>query len=296
MSLPDGIVPASARAGVGFALLSLLFAGLNDVVFKRYVVGGRSRGVLMLGIGVVWTALQLALFAARGTPLALDARTAGFGAAAGALLVGSNLLLLESLAHVDLSLGSTIYRLNTIGVVLLSYVFLDERIGVHKALGVGLGVAAVLLLSHRPMRVSRSPHDALFVGGVILAALLRAGYGVVTREAMLEQASSAPMLLVISSSWIVGGALYGALKERQLRLTREKVAYSAISGTLVFVIVWFLLAAVEHGEASVVIPIANMSFLVALAVSLATGMERLTGRKALAVCSAIGAIVLLSRA
>jgi drug/metabolite transporter (DMT)-like permease len=296
MDVLGSLVPASARAAVGFALLSFLFAGLNDVVFKRYVLGGRSRGMLVLGIGVVWTALQLAFFTIRGTQLRLDPATLAFGLAAGALLVGSNLLLLESLAHVDLSLGSTIYRLNTLGVVLLSFLFLGERVGPSKGLGIALGVLAVLLLSQRPARHARAPRDALFLAAVILAALLRAAYGVTTRKAMLEEIEPAPLLLVVSSCWIVGGAAYALARERPLRLTREKAAYAALSGTFVFVIVYFLLLAVEHGEASVVIPIANMSFVIALGVSLVTGMERLTVRKALAVAAAVAAIVFLSRA
>jgi drug/metabolite transporter (DMT)-like permease len=292
----DVLAGGTAGAAIGFALVSFLFAGLNDVAFKRYVVGGRSRGMLVLGIGVVWTALQLAFLAARGVSLRLDPDTLRFGLAAGALLVASNLLLLESLARVDLSLGSTIYRLNTLGVVLLSYLFLGERIGPWKGAGIALGVAAVLLLSQRPARHARTPGDALLVAAVIAAAMLRSAYGVTTRQAMLEHVAPEPMLLLVSASWIVGGAAYALARERRLRLTREKAVYAAVSGAFVFVIVTSLMLAVEHGEASVVIPIANMSFVIALSVSLLSGMEKLTPRKALAVCAAIAAIALLSRA
>jgi drug/metabolite transporter (DMT)-like permease len=285
------------RSAVAFALASFLFAGVNDLVFKRYAVGGtRSRGMLVLGIGVVWTALQLAFSAARGDALSLDPVTVRYGVAAGALLVLSNLLLLESFAHVDLSLGSTIYRLNTVGVVVLSWLLLGESVGPAKASGVALGVGAVLLLSQRPARHAHVARDRVFVLAVVLASLLRAGYGVTTRQAMLSRASGPTLLLLVSASWIVGGAAYAALRDGRLRLTREKAVYSAVSGSLVFVIVWTLLMAVERGEASVVIPIANMSFVVALAASLATGMERLTVRKALAVAFAAGAIVLLAQA
>jgi len=41
-----------------FALLSLCFAGLNDVAFKRYSAKDRSRGMLVFGIGLVWALLQ----------------------------------------------------------------------------------------------------------------------------------------------------------------------------------------------------------------------------------------------
>lgn len=281
---------------VGFALLSLLFAGLNDLVFKRYAVSERSSGMLVLGIGVVWTAIQAVVFGALPGPLRLDAATLLHGGVAGALLVGSNLLLIESLRHVELSLGSTIYRLNTVAVALLSFAVLDEPLGAAKLGGIGLGALAVLLLSHRPGWHPPGSRHGLFVAAVVLAALLRATYGVVTRNAMLSQVPREPFLLVVSASWIAGGAAYALAKDGRLRLTREKAAYSAISGTLVFVIVYTLLRAVERGEASVVIPIANMSFLVALAISLATRLEPLTARKVAAAIVAAGAIALLSRA
>lgn len=292
----EGLTAALGGGAVAFALLSLLFAGVNDVVFKRYSAGGRSRGMLVLGIGVVWTALLLATFRARGVPVEVDGPALAYGLAAGALLVASNLLLLESLGHVDLGLASTIYRLNTVGVVVLSALLLGERIPAVKGAGVAAGIGAVLLLAHRPARHARSARDAAFLGAVILASLLRAGYGVTTRAAMVAGVAPEPVLLLVAASWIAGGALYALARDRGLRLTREGARYAAVSGALVFLIVYALLLAVERGEASVVIPIANMSFVVALGISLATGMERLDGRKLLAVCAAVAAIVLLSRA
>lgn len=289
--------PSFARGdGVGFALLSFLFAGLNDIVFKRYSLSGASRGMLVLGIGIAWTTLQAVVFTLGARPLTFDGTTLAFGAAAGALLVASNLLLLESFAKVDLSLGSTIYRLNTVAVVALSALFLGERIGAGKLAGIALGVLAVLLLSRRPAWHPRGEGQAVLVGAVIAAALLRAAYGVLTRKAMLAHARPESLLLLVSSSWIVGGAVYALATDRRLRVTRATAAYASLSGTFVFVIVYCLMRAVERGEASVVIPIANMSFVVALAVSLATGMEKPTARKALAVGLAVGAIVLLARA
>jgi drug/metabolite transporter (DMT)-like permease len=295
--MSDAGVPAFVGGGgVGFALLSFFFAGLNDTIFKRYSLSGASRGMLVLGIGIAWTGLQLLVVGLGEAPLTFDATTVGFGAAAGVLLVVSNILLLESFARVDLSLGSTIYRLNTVAVVVLSSLLLEERLGAAKVGGIALGVLAVVLLSQPPSWHPPRRGHAVFVACVIAAALLRATYGVLTRKAMLAHASPRPLLLLISSSWIVGGGAYALVKDRRLRFTREKAAYAALSGTFVFLIVYFLMRAVEHGEASVVIPIANMSFLVALVVAFATGMEKPTARKVLAVSLAVGAIVLLARA
>ena len=279
-----------------FATLSMLFAGLNDVVFKRYSAKERSRGMYVLGIGLVWTILQSATFWFKGTPFIIDRTTLLFGFSAGVFLTLSNLLLIESLTHINVSLGSTIYRLNTIGVILLSVVFLGETVGVFKVAGILMGICGVLLLYQKshPDRENRT--FILFFSVAIIASIFRATYGVITKGGILQQADPEMMLLLISSCWIVGGGLYAIGRERRFRFTRKKMVYSFLSGLLVYLIVNCLMSAVKIGEASIVIPIANMSFVVALALSVGLRMETLTLRKIGAIVCAALSIILLSLA
>ena len=279
-----------------FAILSMFFAGLNDVVFKRYSAKKRSRGMYVLGIGLVWTILQSATFWFKGTPFIIDRTTLLFGFSAGVFLTLSNLLLIESLTHINVSLGSTIYRLNTIGVILLSVVFLGETVGVFKVAGILMGICGVLLLYQKshPDRENRT--FILFFSVAIIASIFRATYGVITKGGILQQADPEMMLLLISSCWIVDGGLYAIGKERRFRFTRKKMVYSFLSGLLVYLIANCLMSAVKIGEASIVIPIANMSFVVALTLSVRLGMETLTLRKIGAIVCAALSIILLSLA
>ena len=279
-----------------FATLSMFFAGLNDVVFKRYSAKERSRGMYVLGIGLVWTILQSATFWFKDTPFILDKNTLLFGLSAGVFLTLSNLLLIESLTHINVSLGSTIYRLNTIGVILLSVVFLGETVGTFKVAGILMGLCGVFLLYQKapPDRENRT--FILFFSVAIIASIFRATYGVITKGAILQQADPEMMLLIISSCWIVGGGLYAIGRERRFRFTRKKMVYSILSGLLVYLIVNCLMSAVKIGEASIVIPIANMSFVVALALSVGLRMETLTLRKIGAIIYAALSILLLSLA
>ena len=128
--------------GIAFALLSLFFAGLNDVVFKRYSAKDRSRGMVIFGIGLVWVILQGLTFIVSGADLQSDNMTLIYGLLAGVVLTLSNLMLIESLGHIEVSLGSTIYRLNTIGVVLLSVLFLHEELSTTKVAGITIGITA----------------------------------------------------------------------------------------------------------------------------------------------------------
>ena len=277
-----------------YALLSLVCAGVNDVVFKRYSSQDRSRGVYVFGIGFVWTILQIMTLGISDRPLILNPVSLAYGLAAGLLLTASNLLLLESLTHIDVSLGSTIYRLNTVGVVLLSLFLLNEPLGFFKIAGVILGLFAVFLLYRRNELGSTGKSHAFFFGLAITASIFRALYGVTSKAGLLQGASLQSLLLIGSICWIFGGAGYALFREKRFKITVKKALYSLISGVLVFLIVNFLMLAVEHGQASVVIPIANMSFIAALILSVALKMETLTKRKLLAVTVSVVAIVFLS--
>jgi drug/metabolite transporter (DMT)-like permease len=279
-----------------FALLSLVFAGVLDVVYKRYSRKDRSRGTYVFGIGVVWAVLQCATIAISDETLVVDATSIGYGIFAGLFLTLSNILLLESLTHIDISLGSTVYRLNTIGVVAMAYLFLGEDLGGVKLAGIGLGIVAVGLL-YQPdtgeVDQEHRQHFLPFFLMAVVASLFRASYGVITRGGILHQADPQTMLLLCAISWIIGGALYARLREGRFKLTSKKISYALITGILVFLVVDFLMLAVKYGEASVVIPIANMSFIMAMALSVALRFEPLSSRKVAAMvvaCLAIAAL------
>jgi drug/metabolite transporter (DMT)-like permease len=284
-------------AAVGFALLSLVCAGLTDIVHKRYSQVARSRGLYVLAIGVVWTLLQAAIVIGWGTGLRFDATTLAFGLGAGLLVALANIFLIEGLTHVDVGLGSTIYRLNTIAVVIMAVFLLDEPMTLLKATGIAFGVAAVFLL-YEPGRTRAQPRDVfvLFFAFGVVASLLRAGFGVVSKMAALRHVDLATMLLVNAPVWIVVGAFYAFTREKRVDVRSKTLLYAASAGILICGVANFLMLAVARGEASVVVPIANMSFVVALAISVILGMERMQPRKAAAIGLAIASIAVLSLA
>ena len=278
-----------------FALGSLCFAGMNDVVFKRYAAEDRSRGMLVFGVGLIWLLAQGATVLVKGeVPPRIELVTLVYGTFAAIVLTASNILLIESLAHIEIGLGSTIYRLNTVGVVLLSFLFLGEQLGWLKIVGISFGVCAVLLLTHRSQFSAKARSHNLFVGLVILASLLRAVYGVVSKAGIGQGADIDSMILMSAGSWVLGGALYAKWREGRFRITGDKAVYALVSGILVYLIVNFLIAAIARADASVVIPIANLSFVAALMISVVLGMECLSTKKMAAVVCAILSIWILS--
>ena len=283
------------KSGIIFALLSLLFAGVNDVIFKKYSNKDRSRGMYVFGIGIIWTFLQIIVLNMQEISFSYDFVSISYGLTAGFLLTVSNILLLESLTNIDVSLGSTIYRLNTVGVVILSFFVLHEPLGSFKIVGIICGLIAVLLLFNKGKKTYQDINFTMFFLIAVAASLIRASYGIITKMGISSNAEPNIMLLLISLSWIIGGALYAKLRERRFKITRGQIIYSIVSGILVFLIVNFLMLALEHGQASIVIPIANMSFIFALLISITLRMELLTFRKCFAVGFAVVSIILLAK-
>ena len=104
-------------------------------------------------------------------------------------------------------------------------------------------------------------------------------------------------MVIGAISWIVGGLAYAAFRERRVRITGKKAAYAVVSGTLAFAVVNALIEALKNGEASVVVPIANLSFAIAMLLSVFLGMEQLSSRKYIAIgCAALSVFLMAQTA
>ena len=283
-------------AAIWFALASMALGGFNEVVFKRYSGKLRSRGMMIAGVGLVWALLLLADVMLRGDAIETSRTGLLFGLGAGLVVALANILLLESLRHLEVSLGSTIYRLNTVAVVILSILFLGETLSLLKVAGIGCGVIAVLLLYRQQNGFAVPEELRLGLLLVIAGALCRAVYGVTSKAALARGVDMDLLLLTAALCWVVSGLFYARFIESRYAITRSKILYSILSGCLVYGIVRTLLSALALGEASIVITIANLSFLVALTLALLFKMEGLSPRKLLAMGFAVSAIALLTRA
>ena len=282
-------------AAITFALLSLFSAGCLDVSFKRYSRKARSRGIYLAICGVTWTALQITYFCSQNVALIFDFVTLIYGLAAGIILALANLLLIESLTALNLSMGSTIYRLNTVAVVFLSLIILAEPMNALKSLGVIMAIAAVWMLHERADYQTLQSRLGVFIWIAIIASALRGIFAIIAKLGMAAGAHSDTALLIYAISWIPAGLIYAIWREDNIRVTTPKIAYGVISGTLLCMTANFVILAIARGDVSTVVPIANLSFVVAFCLSAAFGMELFTRRKAGALVSATAAIFLLAR-
>ena len=82
--------------------------------------------------------------------------------------------------------------------------------------------------------------------------------------------------------------------ERQVAISLSTLKYIPVAGILVFSIVWLLTTALTLGDASVVVPIANMSFVAAFLLSIGLRLESINVKKLGAISLAVASIALLT--
>ncbi|MCH9852390.1 MAG: DMT family transporter [Alphaproteobacteria bacterium] len=285
------------------ALISLCGAGVLDVLFKNFASNVGGRGFYVAGIGLVWGFAQFIYLLAGNQTLTINHATLLYGTLSGVVVALANILLIGSLKYINVSLGSTVYRLNTIGVVILSVIFLQEQINFLRALGVSLGIVAIILLylPHRTESLlQKNAHISVSAFGllqlILLASFLRALYGIFTKIGLTQGADANAILLFGAFFWFIFGLVYALIVGEDLQKNlKPKIYYVLVSSAVVFIIVNSLIEGLKYGDASLVIPIANMSFVLALLISVMRGMERLDLPKIIAVMLGAVAIIAISQ-
>ena len=277
------------------AFCCLGFAAVNDFVFKLYARKERSRGVFVFAVGVVYTILVSLLPDWWGKSYLA---TLGWGLICGIFSVVGNILLIESMSGLSAGMCSTVYRLNLLLVVPLAMIFFHETLRYYQWIGI---IAALLAV------VAFMPVGEKIVVGrkidyvmLILAMTMRAGLGLANKAALLgQQASENGIQIVIGWCWIVGGLIYYLLKEyRPLpparAFDRKTFGYGALSGIFVAGIIFFMVKSLKYGEASIVLPIQQMSFLATFFLGVIFLKEKITPRKVAALACGVIALLLLS--
>ena len=293
---------------VVFAFCCLGFAAFNDFVFKLFARKSRSRGIFIFTVGVVLTVLLVILSA-----LIMIFRpdwwkgywwnenwqaTLLWGVICGLCSVVGNILLIESMSRLSAGVCSTVYRLNLALVIPLAVLCFHETPLWYQWIGVVLALAAVL--AFMPVG-EKGPAGR---GGdyvmLILAMVLRAGMGIGYKYAFdYAGASKMGVQIVNGWAWVVCGLIYYFLRERKHFGARDFIdgkmlGYGAGSGVLVTGIIFFMAWSLAAGDASIVLPIQQMSFLATFFLGVIFLKEKVTWRKIAALGCGVAALLLLS--
>ena len=280
-----------------YAFYCLGFAAFNDFVFKLFARKPRSRGIFIFVVGVIMTAVQMVLLPDWRDTSSWKA-TLLWGVICGFCSVVGNVLLIESMSRLSAGVCSTVYRLNLALVIPLAVIFFDEKPIWYQWIGVALALAAVL--AFMPVGEKKSVGRKSDYAMLILAMMLRAGMGIAYKYAFkYAGAAESGVQIVNGLAWVVGGIVYYLLGERKRFSAKEAFApkvlgYGAGSGVLVTGIIYFMAKSLAAGDASIVLPIQQMSFLATFFLGVFFLKEKITIRKVAALVCGVAALLLLS--
>ena len=279
---------------VFYAICCLAFSAGNDFVFKLFARKKRSRGIFATLIGISWFAAMCVFEPLKWNNLPA---TILWGSLSGFFSIAANLLLIEAMGLQSAGICSTIYRLNLVPTAFAAWLILGESLTPEQWIGIGTAVIAVLCFMNPPEKEMGHRRARARIGNllVVFAALLRAGMGIAYKYGFQHHADPAGVMMINALFWFIGGAAYVILRERkQISIDGHQVFYGVLSGFFVAAIVWFMAAALQAGNAGVVLPIAQMSFPVTLILSVIFLKESVTKLKLAGIGFGIVSVLLLS--
>ena len=277
-----------------FAFGSMACAAANDVIFKLYARKSSPVGLYILVIGVIWAAVFGTLMIARenglGTPAVF------WGMISGLFSVAANLLLVEAMKRMEMGVCATVYRMNLIPAAIMAAFLFDEHFSIWKTAGLAAAAIAVILFAPRANASGAGTAAGRQGWMLILAACLcRAGLGIGYKWGLSEGAPLYGILFANGATWVVGGMLYWLILETRLPAHGHVIARHGIpSGLFVSGIVLFLGLALRCGEASTVLPVAQLSFIPTCAAGVILLREAVSARKIAGIAMAVCCIIFMT--
>jgi len=280
-------------SGVAFALGALLCYGLADLVYKRAAMAGVPSHQFMMV--QTWFFLSLVTFygVVTGT-LVLDP-VALWGALAAVFAFTGFYNFAQSLRTGSVSINAPIFRLSFTVTAALAVGLLHEPLTLAKVVGIGLALVAVwLLLGGAEGGVPRKSAASSLVR--VLVATLCVGIANLLYKYGLRAGSTPASLLVVQAIGAVTmSTSLATFKDRGIRPVRQAWRLSITAALLLSSAFVLLLEGLARGEASVLVPIAQMGFVVTAAVGFLFLREPFTPRRGLGLIAAIVALASLAR-
>jgi drug/metabolite transporter (DMT)-like permease len=281
-------------AGVWFALGALVCYGVSDLVYKRAAMTGVPPHQFMMVQTWFFTSF-VTLYGLVTETLALGP-SALWGAAAAVFAFTGFYNFAQSLKSGSVSIIAPIFRLSFTVTATLAIILLHEPLTGTKLAGIGLALIAVWLLlggtggsSERKTRASSLVRVLVATVSVGVANLLYKyglGAGATPASLLVVQATTVVLISGSLAAYIDGG----------IRPVRRVWRYSITAAVLLSCAFVLLLEGLARGEASVLVPIAQMGFVVTAVIGFTFLREPFTPRRGVGLLAALAALASLALA
>jgi transporter family protein len=284
------------HAAVLFALVSMVLVGVGDFVYKRAAVAGAVPSSFLLVQSWFFGATAFVFGLLTGTLRYHPALWLG-PAAALTVFAGARMFL-HSLRHGEATVNTPIFRLSFVITVALAILFLGERLTPRKLLGFALAAAAILLLTAFPLgRLARGALGGTPARPILWALAAMGCMGLLNfiYKVAAHLGATAPAFIFSQFCAFTLIALFHALWwEGGLRLDRAVWLHAPFAGVFISAGFIVLILALQRGEASVAVPISQMSFVMTTVLAAIVYREAFTLRKSLGLAAAILTILVFN--
>jgi len=280
--------------GIGYALGAMLLYGVADFVYKRGAAAGAEPHQFLMVQTWFFSSFAI-LYGFFSGALALN-RGALWGAAAGVLVVIGYYNFARSLKSGAVSTHATIFRLSFAVTVALAVLVLGEPLTAPKLAGLALVLVAVWLLLAAPAAGGDARRESRSSLARVLVATVAVGIASFTYKLGLREGAT-PISLVAAQGAVAVtlSTAFTAYVDRRIRPSRAAWRHAPVAAALLVVAFTFLAKGLEGGEASVVVPVAQMGFVVTALLGFFFLREPFTARKGAGLAAALAALASLAR-
>ena len=280
--------------GIEYALGAMLFFGLGDLVYKRGAAAGAQPHHFLMVQSWVF-APSVVLYALWTGSLHFVAGSL-WGALAGLFVLVGFYNFAHSLRTGSISINAPVFRLSFVLTAALAVLFLGEPLTQYKAAGIALALAAVWLLLGAPApgdaagrRESRSSLLRVLVATVFVgAANFIYTFGL--------RAGATPGSLIVAQAAVVVtlATAFVGVSDRRIRPSGPALRYAPRAAVVLALAFAFMVESMARAQASVVVPIAQMGFVVTALLGFLFLREPFTARKGAGLAAALAALASLA--
>ncbi len=271
--------------GIEYALGAMVCFGLGDLIYKRGSAAGvKPHHLLMLQS---WVFMPISVIFAYLTDTLHFTWATAWGGAAGLCMWVGFYNFAYSLKLGAVSVNAPIFRLSFIITATLAILLLGEAATRAKLAGIGLAlVASWLLLGGRAQGVTAA--SLMRVG----LATVSVGVGNLLYKVGLQHGALGPAMVASQAFVFVPlGLAFTASVDGRIRPPAMVWRYSTPAALILFAAFGLLAHSLSIGEASVVVPIAQMGFAVTAVLGFLVLHEPVTLRKVTGLLCAVIALL-----
>jgi transporter family protein len=280
-------------SGIQYALAAMLLFGVGDLVYKR----GAAAGALPHQFLMVQSWVFLPTVAAYGLLTGSLAFVKGtlWGLPVGVFVLTGFYNFAHSLKSGPVSVNAPVFRLSFVITAALAVAVLGEPLTPFKVSGIALALVAVWLLLAAPAAADAGRHESRSSLARVLVATAAVGVGNFIYKFGLHSGATPASLIVAQAIVVVScSTTFVYVVDRRIRPSRAALRHAPMAAVALALAFCAMVESLARAEASIVVPVAQMGFVVTSLVGFLFLREPFSARKGAGLLAALAALASLA--